>query len=470
MNKQISNGTFKEDLIKLIESNEDQIFRNDTKTTSALRMKGLQLVKELPIPTRRTEDWKHTDIKSALDRSYFNFLDQQETNKKIDQIFACEVHNFDTEQVSLLNGWYLSSQEPLKKYDNGVVTGSIAAAKHEYPELIDKHFGKYADPEKNIFHALNAAMAQDGVFIYVPDNVKVEKPIQIISIINHAESIMLHTRNLIIMGKKSNMKLVHCDDSTNHQPSFNNTITEVFMDEGANLDHYKLQNLNNETTLLNGTYFHQEASSNLSTNAISLNGGLIRNYTHVKLNGRMSHADIFGVYLMDQEQHIDNQVFVHHAVPDCTSNEMFKGIMDDKATAAFNGHILVDRDAQRTNAFQNNRNMLLTDTASANSKPFLEIYADDVKCSHGATVGQLDHEAMFYLKTRGLCEATARLLLMYAFAGEVINKINIEPLQERIDDMVKKRLRGELSICENCVLHCSSPEKEIEFDIDLSKI
>jgi Fe-S cluster assembly protein SufD len=208
----------------------------------------------------------------------------------------------------------------------------------------------------------------------------------------------------------------------------------------------------------------------LKTNSITLNGGLIRNNVDVKLNGEYAEADVFGVYLMDKEQHVDNQVFIDHASPNCYSNELYKGILDDKGTAVFNGHILVRKDSQKTNAYQNNKNILLTDTARANAKPFLEIYADDVKCSHGATVGQLDNEAMFYLQSRGIKEHDARMLLMYAFAADVINKINIEALKIRIDDMVKKRLRGELSVCDKCVLHCSSPEKEINFDIDLSKI
>ena len=242
------------------------------------------------------------------------------------------------------------------------------------------------------------------------------------------------------------------------------------MDEGAHLDHYKLQNLNNISTLLNTTYFHLESESRLNTYALTLNGGLIRNNARVKLNGRGADSNVYGLYLMDRKQHVDNRVFIEHAVPDCTSNELFKGILDDEASAVFNGHILVQRDAQRTNAYQKNPNILLTDTATVNTRPFLEIYADDVKCSHGATVGQLDSEALFYIRSRGLCMASARLLLMYAFAAEVIEKMTLEPLQERIDEMVKQRLRGELHICQNCVLHCANQDKEIHFDIDLSKI
>jgi Fe-S cluster assembly protein SufD len=209
----------------------------------------------------------------------------------------------------------------------------------------------------------------------------------------------------------------------------------------------------------------------VSTNAISLNGGLIRNLSHITMSGPHSSADVYGLYLMDRYQHIDNQVLINHAAPDCESRELFKGVLDDHASGVFNGHIKVHRDAQRTNAFQTNKNILLTDKASIDTKPFLEIYADDVKCSHGATIGQLDAEALFYIRSRGISEANAKILLMYAFAADVINKISIPELRQRMDDMVKKRLRGELSQCEQCVLNCSTHEHEkVEFKIDLSKI
>ena len=466
----VENGSFKKKMASLFKDCEDTIFKNDTRYLSALRHKSFQKFMDLDFPTLKTEDWRHTDLGPALSKDYFQYLNKGPEELDIKDIFTCDVHDFETDQISLLNGWHVPTDEPLKQFPNGVIAGSLAAAMREHPELIKLHFGKYADYERNIFHALNTAFAMDGVFIYVPDNVVIEKPIQMINIMHPSENLMLHNRNLIIVGKNSKLSLVHCDDSTNHQASFNNSLTEVFIDKGAHIDYYKLQNLNNDSTLLNSTYFHQERDSRLMINSISLNGGLIRNYAHVSLNGPHAGADIFGLYLMDKKQHIDNQVSVHHASPDCRSNEMFKGVMDDEASGVFNGHVLVNRDAQRTNAFQNNRNILLTDKAKVNTQPFLEIYADDVKCSHGATVGQLDAEALFYLRSRGLSEASARLLLMYAFAAEIINKIGIDALRNRIDDMVKKRLRGELSICDRCVLHCSQPEQEIAFDIDLSKI
>jgi Fe-S cluster assembly protein SufD len=203
---------------------------------------------------------------------------------------------------------------------------------------------------------------------------------------------------------------------------------------------------------------------------ISLNGGIIRNELNVEFAGEGADADLNGIYLMDNKPHIDNQVFVTHAVPNCTSSELFKGVLDDSASGVFNGYIYVARDAQKTNAFQRNNNILLKPTAKIDTQPFLEIYADDVKCSHGATVGQLDEEALFYLMQRGISRQDAYLLLMYAFTAEVTGKISIETLQLNIEDMIKKRLRGELAICDKCVLHCSHPDIPLEFEIDMSKV
>lgn len=470
MRTKLSDENYKERLINLFEDNKEQLLRDDTRNMAAFRYKALEKLRELDFPTRKHEDWRHTDLSGVMSLSYHHSLDPVEVPKNIGEIFACDVHNFETNQIPMLNGWYVSEENAPKSYPDGVITCSLALAKKEFSGILDHHYGRYADPGKNIFQAMNAAFAQDGVFIYVPDGVQVEIPLQIISIVNHPENLLLFTRNLIIIGKNSSLVLVQCDDSTNLQASFNNSVTEIYIDKNARLDHYKLQNLNNNSTLLNSSYFHLEESSSLRTNAISLNGGLIRNYSHVRLNESHAEADIFGVYLMDKQQHVDNQVYVNHASPDCRSNELFKGILDDEATAVFNGHIYVARDAQRTNAFQQSRNILLTNKASAKAKPFLEIYADDVKCSHGATIGQLDNEALFYLRSRGICLASARLLMMYAFAAEVVQKISIPALQNRIDEMVKRRLRGELSICEKCVLHCENHDKEIIFDIDLTKI
>jgi len=310
----------------------------------------------------------------------------------------------------------------------------------------------------------------DGIFIYVPDHVTSNKAVQLVNVIHSQENIFLQSRNLIILGKNSRLTLVHCDDSYDHQPSFSNNVTEVIIGEHAEMDHYKLQNLNNNSTLISSAFFRMEASATLESHYLSLNGGLLRNNTHVTLNGPHGNANIYGLYLMDRKQQIDNQVFVDHASTDCASTQQFKGIMDEHASGVFNGHVVVRKHAARTNAYQSNRNILLTDTARIHSKPFLEIYNDDVKCSHGSTTGQLDQEAMFYLRQRGIGEENARMLLMYAFADEIVGKIRIGPLRYRIEDMIKKRLQGELQICEQCVLHCNTPDHPVEFNIDVSRI
>ncbi len=382
-------------MIALFEDNEQYISQNDTKYISQARYEGFHKFREMELPGRKDETWKNTNLAPALAKEYYQYLQQEEEGVDLEKVFTCTVHNFETDQISFLNGWHIRTDEALKKFPNGVIAGSLAEAMRKYPELVEKHYAKYAESGRDIFMAMNTAFAQDGMFIYVPDNVEIVKPIQMISILNHSRNLLVQNRNLVILGKNSKFTLVHCDDSTNHQASFNNSVTEIFMDENSELDHYKLQNLNDDSTLLNSTWFHQSANSRLTTYALSLNGGLIRNFNHVKLNGRGASANVYGLYLLDKKQHVDNRVFVDHAVPECQSNELFKGILDDESSAVFNGHILVRKDAQKTNAYQNNKNILLTDKATANARPFLEIYADDVKCSHGATVGQLDSDALF---------------------------------------------------------------------------
>jgi Fe-S cluster assembly protein SufD len=470
MKATLHNGSFKGNLLSLYEENRDFIASHDSSYTSAVRSKGFGDFQNLNLPDRKNELWKNTDIAAVLKMDFTKYLEKENPGQDLDFMFTCDVHNFKTDQVSFLNGWHVGNGHGAGELPEGVIIGSLREAILQHPGLIEKHYGRYADSGKDFFLAMNTAFARDGLFIYIPDDVVLETPLQMISIINHEENLLIQNRNLVIMGKNSRMTLVMCDDSTNQQASFNNSVTEVFLDENASLEHYKLQNLNNKSSLLNFTWFHQEAGSRLDTFAITLNGGLIRNYSNVKLNGSGADANIYGLYLSDKQQHVDNRVFVEHAVPDCTSRELFKGILDDEASAVFNGHVLVQKDAQRTNAYQQNRNILLTDKATVNTRPFLEIYADDVKCSHGATVGQLDNEALFYIRSRGVCMASARLLLMYAFAAEVINKMSLEPLMTRVDEMVKQRLRGELHVCETCVLHCANQDKEIHFDIDMTKV
>ena len=447
-------------LVSLYETHRQQLVAGDTPRLAGLRDRAFQSFASLGFPDTKQEGWRHTDLKESLARLYDYPLDPlKETD--IQKVFQCNIPHLDTAILGQLNGWYVSRDVPLMELGNGMIMGSLSEARKKYPDLIEKYYGRAADDSTDAFTALNTAFVHDGIFVYVPAGVKSPRPVQMINVIHHESNLLIQSRNLIILGENARLSLVHCDDSYNHQGSFSNIVTEIFTGENAFLDHYKLQNLNNNSTLISSTFFRLDKAAGVESHYISLNGGLLRNNIRVVFDGPHGRADLFGLYLMDKKQHVDNQIFVDHASPECTSTEVFKGILDENARGVFNGHVLVRRNAAKTDARQSNKNMLLTDSARVNSKPFLEIYNDDVKCSHGSSVGQLDSMAMFYLRQRGISEESARMLLMFAFANEVVAKIAIPELRGRIEDMVKKRLQGELQICEQCVLHCSTPEMNI---------
>ncbi len=458
-------------LTDFFETRKEELFDSSNPTVSKVRAEAIDYFQKTGFPTNKDENWRNSKLIKDLDDEFHLYFEGVPYKKSVSEIFECEIHGYHPHVISLLNGMYYNPDiDTLQKLDNGVVIGSMLTAQRELPEMFEKHFAKYANHNNNGFTALNAAMFRDGVFIYIPDNVEVSQAIQLIKMVNREEKLFINSRNLIILGKNSKASFIHCDDSVNHYSTFINTVNEIYVGENAQIDLYKMQNLNDETSLLNTTHIYQERNSRSKVNVITLNGGKIRNELHVNLNGEGAETDLNGIYLMDKTQHVDNHVFVRHSVPNCYSSELFKGVLDNKASGVFKGYIYVARDAQQTNAFQRNNNILMTADAQIDTMPFLEIYADDVKCSHGATVGQLDEDALFYLMQRGISREDARLLLMYAFTSEVTSKIEIKPLRVGIEDMIKKRLRGELSICEKCVLHCSVPEQPLEFEIDMTKV
>lgn len=421
-------------------------------------------------PHKKLEKWRSTDLSDYLNASYA-YIENTEPVSDVDinQVFHCTIQNFETALFTLLNGAYVYNTAPLTVMENGVIAGSLRQAWHQFPELVGQYLNKLTENNLNGLVSLNSALATAGFFIYIPDNVVFDKPVQLVNLVNTDLNPFLQIRNLIVMGKNSKLQFLQCDDSINDKNSFLNIVNEFHMAEGAILDHYKLQNKDDSAVMINTSFFGLQRNAKLSTNTITFNGGTIRNESVVNLDGEGSEAEIMGLYLVDRKQHVDNQVLVRHNAPNCTSQELFKGILDDEASVAFNGHIIVQPGAQKTNAFQSNKNILLTDNAQISTKPFLEIYADDVKCSHGATVGQLDEEAMFYLKQRGICDRNARMLLMYAFADEVVRKITVDSLYHQTAEMVSRRLKGELSVCDQCMLHCGS-KNPIQFDIDVTKI
>ncbi len=444
---------------------------NGHPVVSEIRQKAFERLKDIGLPGNKDDKWRDSGFMDIFNREFKMETEPAPYQKTINEIFECEIYDFHSEIISVLNGhYYAKDPEEIRTLENGVRVGSILTAQKEFPGLFDQYFGKIGDDQTDGLKAANSAFFKDGVFIYVPDGVEVKDALQLIKMVNEQGNPFIASRNLIILGKNSKLTFMHCDDSINHLSSFINTFTEIHVGENATLELYKLQNLNDESALLNNTFIRQGRNSRTSAIVLSLNGGKIRNELHIDLNGEGAETDLSGVYLMDKEQHIDNQVYVNHLVPHCNSKTLYKGVLDNKATGIFRGYIYVKQDAQKTNAFQKNNNILMTSDARIDTMPFLEIYADDVKCSHGATVGQLDDEALFYLMQRGISRENATLLLMNAFTSEVTSKISIEPLKNSIEDMIKKRLRGELSICDKCILHCTVPDKPVEFEIDLSKI
>ncbi len=444
----------KEDLKQEFLENRKLFMDSMPEFSHEIRIRAFEDFCRLGIPKTNNEEYRYTRLEPLFNKEYKRLYSFNPVKVDKQQLFSCDVPNLDTRVEFVINGWYYHPETQLNKLANGVIIGSLAEAAKQYPELVSKHYGQYANSATDGLVALNTAFAMDGFFMFIPPNVIFDQALQLINMMMHHQNLMAQPRNLIILEENSEANLLICDHTLSDRNFLSNSITEIVAGKNARFHLTKMQNENNDSAQLAGIFVHQEANSQVSTNTISLHGGFIYNRFDVKLNGRGANNETFGLFLTDRNQHISNRTLIDHAVPDATSTQTFKGVLDDEATGSFTGKILVQRDAQRTLAYQTNKNILLTDKAKMNSKPMLEIFADDVKCSHGATIGQLDDNALFYLRTRGISANEARLLLMYAFANEVISAIKIEGLRQRVEELVSKRLRGELSRCNDCNTGC----------------
>jgi Fe-S cluster assembly protein SufD len=443
----------KEMLVRIYQDNKTSINTNVGEGIKSVRSKALEDFKKLGIPTRKVEAYRYTNLEKVLADDYNTEFSAELLKIDLKEVFKCEIPELDTHVVLVLNGFYYHDNI-ITGLPEGVIITSLAQASVSYPEIFNSHYGKYASTEEDSLAAMNSFFAQDGVFIYVPEHVKIDKPVQIISLCFSFKNLRITTRNLIIAEKGSELQLIVCDHTLCRRKYLSNSLTEIFAGANAKIEYSKVQNENNLSAQLSNTYISQGEDSRVVSNIISLHGGFIRNNVFVKLDGERAENNTYGLFISDSSQHISNYTSITHVKPNCQSNQLFKGILSENATGAFNGKIYVSRDAQKTLAYQKNNNILLSPSAKMNSKPQLEIYADDVKCSHGATVGQLDEDALFYLRSRGIREAEARFLLMYAFANDVIGNIGTRHLRERIIDLVDKRLRGKLSKCNECEIHC----------------
>ena len=319
-----------------------------------------------------------------------------------------------------------------------------------HPELIAKYYNKIADNSKDGTVALNTALAQDGFCLYVPQRTILEKPLQLINILRGESDFMVNRRLLVILEEGAQAKLLVCDHTMDNAKFLASQVTEIYAGENSVFDFYDMEESTLTTTRVASTFVRQEAGSNVLVNGITLHNGVTRNNYYITLMGENAETNLYGMAIADRKESVDNYTFIDHAVPHCHSNELFKYVVDDDAQGSFSGRILVRTDAQKTVAYQSNKNLCVTPEARMFTKPQLEIYADDVKCSHGATVGQLDQNALFYLRSRGISESEAKMLLMFAFTNDVIENIRLDALKDRLRQLVEKRFRGELSKCAGC--------------------
>ncbi len=405
---------------------------------------------QIGFPTSREEDYKHSNVARVFDTDLGLNLRNIPIPVNPYDAFKCDVPNLSTHLYFLINDRYYDKTLANDPLPDGVFVGSLQRFSEDYPDIFNANYGQIADYSDNGVVAYNTMFAQDGFVVYVPKNVTVEKPLQLINILRGGVDLNVNRRLLIIAEENAQVKLLVCDHAVDDVHFVVTQVTEVSAAAHAQVDVYELEENSSKVTRLNNLFSEQMEHSHVATSAITLHNGYTRNNYRFRILGEHAHVDAGGLAICDGSQHIDNFAFLDHAVPNCTSNELFKTVLDDRATGVFCGKILVEKDAQKTQAYQNNRNLLASSTAQMFSKPQLEIYADDVKCSHGLTTGQLDEEALFYMRARGIDKDEAKLLLMVAFTRDVVDLVRIDTLQDRLAMLIEKRFRGELMRCGNC--------------------
>lgn len=405
-----------------------------------IRRAAIEQFAALGFPTVRNEEWKYTNVQPLVSRPY-----------ALSQRMAALPHRSAVEQFLIgglnayvlvfVNGAFAESLSSLPEQQGRIVVGNFAAAQHAHSAIVHRHFAQYAEYSADAFAALNTAFSHDGAFVCVPDGQILDKPVQIVSIADarHGD-VFAQPRHLVVLGRNSHARIVESSGTLGEHIGFQNAVAEVYVGEDSTAEFYRVQDSSARSVVVHTLSAFQEQRSAFTTVAATLDGEFVRNNVNIRLGGERAEAHLNGLYLPTGEQHVDSHTCVDHALPHCNSNELYKGVLDGNATGVFNGKVLVRPDAQKTNAFQSNRNVLLSASASINSKPQLEIFADDVKCSHGATIGQLDEDALFYLRARGLGEDRAKALLLYAFASDVLDTIALVPLREHLETRVAERL------------------------------
>jgi Fe-S cluster assembly protein SufD len=403
-----------------------------------IRIEALRAFEAQGFPSKKEEAWKYTSLNAIL-KTDFSVFSKHEDALDYKDVKKYFIHDIDSYKLIFVDGKYSSHLSATTHDGIDVCLMSSALNKPKYKIIIDNYFNKIAT--KDGLSSLNTAFSSEGAYIHIPKNKVVDKPIQIVHFSTGSETaLMLQPRNLIVVGENSHVQIIERHQSLTENPVLTNCVTEIFANKRAIVDYYKIQNDNQFATLIDSTFINQKQESLAKVHTFTFGGKLVRNNLNFYQNGERIDSTMKGITIIGDKQHVDHNTLVHHIEPNCESHQDYKSIFDGSSTGVFNGKVLVEKEAQKTNAFQANNNILISDKATINTKPQLEIFADDVKCSHGCTVGQLDESAMFYLRSRGIPEKEARGLLMYAFSNNVLSSVKIPEIKNRITKIIAQKL------------------------------
>lgn len=407
------------------------------------RKESIDRLEEFGFPTVKDEEWKYTNLLPIIKNEYALSAQESIVSKKLLNEYI--LTQTETNIIVFVNG---KLNRELSDIDAANATiCSLSEAEKNHSAVVKKYWGKALSENPDSLVSLNTALSSEGVFIHVPKGTVVEKPIQIVYFSTNVSSdLFLQTRNLIVIEENAQVQVTERHQNIDQKEVFTNSVTEIFAHDNSLIDFYKIQNDKRNCSLIDNTWVKQGKNCTCTVDTFSFGGKFIRNNLSFILDGQHSESNMRGITLIGENQLVDHHTLVDHAVPNCQSNEMYKGIFDDNAKGVFNGKVMVRPDAQKTNAFQSNNNLLLTDSASIDTKPQLEIYADDVACSHGCTVGQLDDDALFYLRSRGIPYKEAQAMLMYAFANDVLSNVKIPELKQKINRIIAEKLGVQIYI------------------------
>ncbi len=403
-----------------------------------IRTDALHHFEKLGFPSKKLEAWKYTSLNTVLKEDYSLFPDNEIAIELAD-VKKYFIHDIDTYKVVFIDGKYSSFLSETTHDGMDICLLSAAFSKPKYKGIIEKHFNKIA--EQDNMTSLNTAFASEGVYIHIPKNMEVEKPIQIINFTTGTENAtMLQPRNLIVVEENAHVQIIERHQSLTSNAVLTNAVAEIFVDRAATVDYYKIQNDSIHASLVDNVFIEQQSNSICSVHTFSFGGNITRNNLNFYQKGEHIDSILKGITIIEGKQHVDHHTLVHHITPNCESHQDYKGIYNERATGVFNGKVVVEKEAQKTNAYQKNNNVLMSNKATINAKPQLEIFADDVKCSHGCTIGQLDSDALFYMQQRGIPRKEAKALLMYAFANTVLESVKIPEVKSRINKLIAKKL------------------------------